>query len=405
MIDSITMNHIIDIPLDAFRPDQWSHRYSTHNGHTSDFYTHYYHGLRIFYKPSTHRLTIIGRLVTTSIHPDRITNLDELLAGITEPQVRQDHTGPEVTYSLEHACQNLHDLTQSINEYLSILIGQSIDIRVFQVTLIEVCFNVITDHVAEYIELFNAIFEKRKLARYKNFVLERSLPLYSSFYIKGKVQYEKKESRGFVVNFYNKLNQLQFLLRISQTSLMNKEAMVPFGLNDFIRTDKVLRMEVKCHYKALYEMYHGAPRYFESFLNPDDCRDIVKDRYEYLLGHADCDFYSYQAAISKIDSSDLTDRQSVSLKDYILSSIRNHHVSMYKDYRYRGLLRRLGIHWYLIPTRWGIDYLESPIKMLNRQVEQTWSDIASYEQRMAITLAEIDLHNSIEVSDDEVIII
>lgn len=405
MIDSITMNHIIDIPLDVFRPDQWKYRPSFYDGIESYSFVHLYHGLHIRYKPSTHRLTIMGRLVMTSIHPDRVTNLDELLAGITEPQVQQDHSGSEVIYSLEHVFQNLHDLTQSLNDYLSHLVGQAIDVRVFHVTLIEVCFNVITDHVAEYIQIFNAIFEKRRLARYKNFVIEWNLQPYTSFYIKGKVQYEKKESRGFVINFYNKLNQLQYLLKKSQTSLMNKEAMVPFGIADFIRTDKVLRMEVKCHYKALYEMYHGAPRYFESFLNPDDCRDIVIDRYEYLLGHADCDFYSYKAAISKIESSDLTERQRISLKQYILYSIRNHTVSIYMDNRYRGLLRGLGIHWFLIPTRMCIDYLESPIKMLNRQVDQTWESIASYEQRMNITQAEIDLHNSIEVSDDEVIII
>lgn len=257
MIDSIKMNHIIDIPLDKFLPDKWRYRPSFHDGITSYRFVHLYHGLHIIYKPSSHRLTIKGRLVTTSIHPDRVTNLDELLAGITEPQVRQDHSGSEVTYSLEHACQNLNDLTQSLNDYLSHLIGQVIDIRVFQVTLIEACFNVITDHVSEYIEMFNSIFIKRNLVRYKNFVIERNLQPYTSFYIKGKVQYEENESRGFVVNFYNKLKQ-------SQISLMNKEAMVPFGLNDFIRTDKVLRMEVKCHYKALYEMYHGTPRYFES---------------------------------------------------------------------------------------------------------------------------------------------
>lgn len=397
MIDKIYMNSIVDIPIERLTLNKWRlRRFTPKDGRHIEYYTHFYKNLIILYKPSSQRLTIKGRLVTISIHPDRITNLDELLEGITEPIVRQDHSAPRLIFTLGHSNQNLNDLIQSLNTYLSDLISIDINIRDFHVTQIEICFNVITDYVSEYITIFNKIFKKRKLANYTNFVLEKGRPIHSSFYVKGKVQYEKKKAEGFIVNFYNKKDQLMNLLKSKENSC----ELIPFFLSDAIRADKVLRMEVQCYYKALYYLFPNYPRDFNLFINIEECREIIKGRYKHLIGNVDLDFYSYNAAIVKINDSSLSIPQKKYLKDYLLKYTRNNTITDYKRNRYQGVLRGLGIHWFLIPTSMNIDYLESPIKILERQIAQTWEHIASYDTRMTATQIEVDLYNSIEVTED-----
>ena len=56
-----------------------------------------------------------------------------------------------------------------------------------------------------------------------------------------------------------------------------------------------------------------------------------------------------------------------------------------------------------IPSSMGIDYLESPMKILSRQVTQTWEDISRFGTRMAATQVEVDFYNSIEEVDDSTI--
>lgn len=48
--------------------------------------------------------------------------------------------------------------------------------------------------------------------------------------------------------------------------------------------------------------------------------------------------------------------------------IFNKKFSTLTESKYKGLLAKLGIHYYFIPTKWNIEYLESPITMLKNNI-------------------------------------
>lgn len=64
------------------------------------------------------------------------------------------------------------------------------------------------------------------------------------------------------------------------------------------------------------------------------------------------------------------------------------------------MLANLGIHYCLIPKSMGIDYLESPIAMLDRTLAQCFVDKENYFARQGAAIAEAEMFNSIEVTDD-----
>ena len=66
------------------------------------------------------------------------------------------------------------------------------------------------------------------------------------------------------------------------------------------------------------------------------------------------------------------------------------------------MLESLGIHWCFIPTKWGIDYLESPIKLLNKKVNMIINDFQWWEEYEEWRGYPIDTSDSgIEIDVDE----
>ena len=225
-------------------------------------------------------------------------------------------------------------------------------------------------------------------------------PSDSSFYIKGKVQFEKKYATGYVVNFYNKQLQLNNLLQESISKYnRRKDAIIPFQVDDIIKSTNVLRLEVQCHYNMLSKIskeyqFDNHEREFRDFINLDLCRDIIVGRYEWLIGDEDCDFYSYAASKRVIEGSDLGVRDKANLLQYILDVARGHN-SRHENTvrRYRNMLRGLNIHWCFIPSKWGIDKLESPIKLLDKWVGQVMCNSENKDLRAQTAQLEAEYYN------------
>jgi hypothetical protein len=64
------------------------------------------------------------------------------------------------------------------------------------------------------------------------------------------------------------------------------------------------------------------------------------------------------------------------------------------------MLKELGIHWFFIPKQWNIDYLESPIKLLDKHLSDLDNrrNVAPIRALSAELVAS--LYDSIEEKDD-----
>jgi len=413
VIDRIYMNSIIPLSPSIYQTGWRCFK---------QLYYHDYHGLRLFYSPSTQRLIIKGRLILLSAQRDRVTNLDTPWRGIADVEVVQIHSvvdgERQIRYELRPVVQDLESLILEINADLSAYLQVAIDIREFQVTYIEFTFNVFTDHVEDYITLFNQIFAKRNPARYKNYVIEHGMQPYSSFYVKSNKQFESRKKFGTTANLYCKQDWLEKelhkehertrqesarrsprkLKRMTRQEILAKEQ-VPLAsvFGDESRIQNCLRLEVQYGSSALYRIF-GSNRLFSSFLDIDLCRVMVIREYEHFIGSAGVDFYSYARAKEIIESSPaLTTTKRNNLLAYLkklgqgLNAIENGSMT------YNKHLSDLGIHWNLLPRT--MDHLPSPMKLLRDEVEKSKALAEDKALREEATFEEVILYKSIEETE------
>ena len=113
------------------------------------------------------------------------------------------------------------------------------------------------------------------------------------------------------------------------------------------------------------------------------------------MGGAYCNFYSYAAAKEIIEKSDMGKVRKENLQKFLLAVIRRQEKT-YGDKSieyYRRLLREMNIHWYLIPTRWAIDRLESPVKILDKWIEQVKHNKNKMDVRKQVAQIESQFYN------------
>lgn len=396
MIDRIKIYKRIDLDVTKFS-NKFKHDYrevprridmetgEVFEGYTVNRYIYKNNGLSIIYSIDTKKLRVEGRLPNISTTRNLVHNLDDFLIGqkkLVKFEVEQveidantlcnqaeydiddnlvfPNQWEEVFYE-EYVYDDIHSILDKTNLKIYELTGEKLDIRDFDVSNIEVTFNLFgIDNVGRYIELFNLIFKDKNDKRYKNYTLETEKPLYSSFYVKSNSNYKRNTNDSYTVNFYNKLDQLQHLEKN------------PKNNSKVTNTDKrlaecVLRLEVQCGYKELKK----TTKKFKQFLDIDFCAEIVINKYKSFISKDETlDFYSYKKAKEIIKN---TDSLSKSEKKNLLSYMEDKHrfnkkFSTQTESKYRGLLAKLGIHYYFIPTKWNIDYLESPITILKDKI-------------------------------------
>ena len=407
MIDKIRIYKKIDLDVTKFS-NKFKHDYrevprkidmetgEVFDEYIVDRYIYENNGLSIIYSMSTKKLRVEGRLPNISMTRNLDHNLDDFIVGqenIVKYEIEQVEVDAEtlcenVEYDIddnlifpdqwieieheEYVYEHLDSMLYKVNKKIHELTSEKLDIEEFEVTYIEVTFNVFdVDYVGRYIELFNLIFKHKNDKRYKNYTLETDKPLYSSFYVKSNSNYTKNTNDSYTVNFYNKLDQLEYLER-------NPKNKSKVTLRDKRLADGVLRLEVQLGYKDLKK----TTKKFKQFLDIGFCAAIVTNKYKSFISKDETlDFYSYKRAKEIIKD---TDRLSKSEKKNLLSYIEDKHrfnkkFSIQTENKYRALLAKLGIHYYFIPTKWNIEYLESPISMLNDKIEFIKYKIGDFE--------------------------
>lgn len=183
----------------------------------------------------------------------------------------------------------------------------------------------------------------------------------SSYYVKTKSSYQKNIKDSYTINFYNKLDQLNNRDKDkSYYRVINQE--------DKELAKNVLRLEVQLSYKELKK----TSRKFNSFLEIDFCFNIIRNKYRYFIAkNEDIHFYSYNNAKLLIGES-----QSITLKERnkVLKYLKNKYSFNKKfdkkqESKYIKILNEVGIHGTLIDTKYNIDYLENPISLLEKKIQ------------------------------------
>lgn len=330
------------------------------DGYTINKYIYSHNGLEISYSPISHKLIIEGRLVNILNNRNLVCNItDYSLDKLTNQLV--PITNLVAFSNKEYSYLDTSSLIISkVNDKLYELTGVKLDISNFKTYLVETSFNIFnTEHPNLYIRLFNEIFNSKKQKRHTSHVKEYNLSDDTSFYIKPKSTYEKNKKTSYAINFYDKYNQLNNYKNKPDNKIVIHNYDLQFAKN-------ILRLEVQAYNLELSK--HG--KTFKTYLNINNCLNIVINKYRsFICLNEDADFYSYRAAKNVIELSEvLSSKEKGKLLEYIKDKYKsNKKFSDTKERTYRNLLLKLNIHPYFIPTKWGIDYLESPIKILRKQ--------------------------------------
>lgn len=405
MIDKIKIYKRIDLDVTKFS-NKFKHDYrevprkidmetgEVFDGYTVNRYIYKNNGLLIIYSMDTKKLRVEGRLPNVSTTRNLVHNLDDFLIGqkklvkyeIEQIEIDANTLCSQAEYDIddnlvfpnqweevfyeEYVYDDIYSILDKTNLKIYELTGEKLDIREFDVSSIEVTFNIFdVEHVGRYIELFNLIFKNKNDKRYKNYTLETDKPLYSSFYVKSNSNYKKNTNDSYTVNFYNKLDQLEHLEKNPKNNSNVTNADKRLAKN-------VLRLEIQVGYKELKK----TTKKFKQFLDIDFCADIVTNKYKSFISKDETlDFYSYKKAKEIIKDTDkLSKSDKANLLNYIEDKHRfNKKFSTQTESKYRGLLATLGIHYYFIPTKWNICHLESPIKLLNTKINEISRKIES----------------------------
>lgn len=357
-------------------------------------YVYEHNSLAIIYSIKEQKLKIQGRLPNASRTRNLVYNLDDYILGhakevgsrlvqIENPlgwrcENAEYDENDDLIFPSEYADEywdidtvedDVKSIIESVNRKIYELTKVRMDIREFKTSYIEVTFNLFdVAHVDRYIELFNLIFDKKDDPRYKNFVKEQNLERHTSFYVKSKSNYRDNKNDSYTVNFYNKKNQLEYL----EANPMNNSNVTS---EDKCLAKNVLRLEVQLAYQGIKAI---DCKIFKNFLDINVCKDVIVSKYRWFISKEEqLDFYSYKAAKQIITQSDLKPGVKSGLLDYIKSKKTLHKNTVTK---YRKLLASLGIHWCFIPTVWNIDYLVSPMKLLNEKVNEIVGSFENWDE-------------------------
>lgn len=415
MIDRIKINKIVgELPVEVYTGEGWTKALIQREG-AGYKYRYWDKGISYTYYPNSHRLVIQGKLVNLCYEGYNIDTVGDLYfskVGIIldeEPvyDAKDNITGYEYRYM--NYTEGLGEIIDLMNEFLYELLGIREDVRTFIPTQVEFCYNVKTRYVEEYIKMFNHVYSERDPASYKNYIKEENKPLYSSFYIRSNKKYEEDSKAGVTANFYNKLDETEFRLREAADKIRKGERdSLPHQLVYLRSTSDILRLEAIYGRKALYKVReeYGIGNNLPEYIDPKLSRDIIVKRYRHMVGKENLSFFSYQEAKKKIENSNLGREKKLNLIKYI----RYHKGACSRNpdsgvYRRRDVLAGLGIHWCLIPREYGIDYLESPIALLDVQLGDLDDVEGIREAREQMGKVEADMLNSITEEEDGTVVV
>ena len=411
MIDKIKIIKYIKLDTNKFNKKMYRHEGEKLNVKTGEIYPIDYYKCKIFnnisviYSNKENTLKIEGRLINANFVNNKVLNFDDYIkprhATIYEEELIE-HGERNCYDANDNLCfsdstelvineyvvdpESIDDMIWCVNRKINELLGlpvieedefddelgellgykvlkpkSQIDIRDFKVLNIEICFNIWLkkDYVKEYIMLFNKIFKTRNNKGYKNHTLEIKENEYTSYYVKTKSSYDKNINDNYTVNFYNKLDQL-------------KKTDYKVTQEDLRIADSCLRLEVQLYNKAITRVCdkHKIENTFNSFLNLDLCLETLKYYYDRFIDDAELDFYSYHNAKSKIENTEiLSIKDKESLLNYIKEKYQHNKIhSIQTKNKYNKMLNKLNVSEFFIPTSYDINFMKSPMKLLNQKL-------------------------------------
>ena len=181
MIDSVSMSTQIYIPKEEFTRFLWGELSA--NGDFELSYIHKENGVTIKYFPNTHTLRISGKIIRL-VSDSNISNFDDVYG-----------TDRETFIS---------DVNEKINRLFNTV---TVDIRDFNVSRIDYCFNIYTPYTKEYLDFLTKAFNAVNKGARKNFAYEQDL--HGSVYVKTKADYDNARKSNYALNFYDKEDWLR----------------------------------------------------------------------------------------------------------------------------------------------------------------------------------------------------
>ncbi len=338
MIDNIR----IIIPVKEKDIDVSSWKVVVDNNCLQTYYFIFIRKIRIAYYPSSENL-LIGGKITGIDNYGNVRNLDDIFNSRIELE------------------KFFEDFNSKINKYIK---GKKIDILTNKSTRIDFCFNIKTDYVKEYIKFFHLFYTYNKDNRFSNYSTFneiRDIEPDTSFYLKTTGQMKHNQNQNFTINFYDKENQLSYRQN-EQLEKLNKS---------FVKTEEIeeskgiLRLEVQSHYvylKSICKKFDVdfEKRKFVDFIDIKIAEYAVCNKIEQFFTRYD--FYSYSYVKKLLN----TMKSTKEFREYVLAKSKNNKVS---SRHFDQKLMKLGICPYMfIPSKWGIDKLDNPIKLIKRKI-------------------------------------
>ncbi|MCC0697724.1 hypothetical protein [Clostridioides sp. ES-S-0048-02] len=302
-------------------------------------YMYMMNGVKFLYVVKSKKLIVQGRLIMLLRNANHVYNLDDVY--IQKEEIRY-----------------------KVNSKLRELFNCDIDILDFNVATVEINFNIFNVNASLYIELFNKIVEDRQDNRYISYTHENNLPTNTSVYLKSKYNYDNNINKTYAINFYNKYNQLCNLKKKAEELQGNK---INITDNDLELAKNVLRLEIKCANYEIRKYSRTFKAYFEDIYL---CRDIVLTKYKRFICNTRLDFYNYYEAKDIITKTNKLKRNSKKkLLQYLeLRYAKKKKYSKEELKKYFKMLELLNIAPAIIPTRYDVKKLESPIKLLDNKL-------------------------------------
>lgn len=326
MIDYVRLHTSITIPQNVFNSMIWR-KVEHDNG--SFHYLYERNGVYLRYYPETENLTLSGKILML-LHDTQVLNFDDIYGA------------------------DRNRFMDEINLALNRLFPSPIlDIRQFEATRIDYCFNVKTPYVAEYIDFFNRAFEALDSNLRKNYTLENGLD--GSIYVRVTSDYDNNTLKNYTLNFYNKADRLTYQWN-------NNERVSP---DDFPRATDILRLEAQCgpdFLKPLAKKFNIG-RSFDELFDFDVAYHAISTVYKRVLrGTETLDYYTYQGTKKLLPSNSAAAKT-------LYAAATNHSITGRKYDHGRRSSQKKGIYPYcFLPKKFPVPLLENPLKLILRKI-------------------------------------
>lgn len=230
MIDFVRCSSQIPLTQEQFVREYW-HPVTLRDG--SMMLWHRTRAVSVHYYLNSQRLVISGKLITL-LHDTQVSNFDDLYGDLRD--------------------QFMDAFNAAINCLFTVPV---VDIRDFEVTRIDYCFNVETPYVTQYIDFLTTAFERTNTGRRVNHTARHGL--HNSVYIKNTAEYEQNRRYNYTLNVYDKSDRLRY----------QRNRLEPIPAADFVLAENILRIEIQASHQLINTICqkHTISRRFEELFD------------------------------------------------------------------------------------------------------------------------------------------